>query len=246
MILTKELITNLKIKPEGICYIGANEGQELPDMIKFFPNSTIHCFEPQKKPFNLLMSNFGDMKNLYFYNFALGNKDKKVFLHTNNNNNNMSSSILEPKEHLFYHKKVTFSGQEEIELKQYSNLGIHNVNFLNIDVQGYELEVLKGFGKLDEIKYIATEVNRKEMYKDCVQVNDLDKYLKKHNFIRVKTIWWKSVIPWGDAFYIKKDLITKKKLLISILKNKVQNIKGYFWFISLLIKFNLINKDKHI
>ena len=29
----------------------------------------------------------------------------------------MSSSILKPKEHLFYHKEVTFKGSEEIELK---------------------------------------------------------------------------------------------------------------------------------
>ena len=56
----------------------------------------------------------------------------------------MSSSILEPKEHLLHHKQVTFEGSEEIELKRFDDLNIQNVDYLNIDVQGFELEVLKG------------------------------------------------------------------------------------------------------
>ena len=100
----------------------------------------------------------------------------------------MSSSIYKPKERLDYHPSVTFDGFEDIVIKQFSDLKIRNVNFLNIDVQGYELEVLKGFHNLDEIKYIKTEVNRKELYENSINVKDLDKYLKNYNFIRVETI----------------------------------------------------------
>jgi len=74
---------------------------------------------------------------------------------------------------------------------------------MDIDTQGYELEVLKGFHNFDEIKYIKTEVNRKELYENSPNIKDLDKYLKNYNFIRAETIWWKKFIPWGDAFYIK-------------------------------------------
>ena len=49
MISTEELVKKFNLEPQVVCYIGANEGQELPDMIKYFPNSTIHCFEPQKR-----------------------------------------------------------------------------------------------------------------------------------------------------------------------------------------------------
>ena len=39
-------------------------------------------------------------------------------------------------------------------------------NFLNMDVQGYELEVLKGgTTTLEKIEYVMTEVNRAEVYK---------------------------------------------------------------------------------
>ena len=111
-----------------------------------------------------------------------------------------------------------------------------------MDVQGYELEVLKGFESLETIKYIKTEVNRKELYEENVLVKDLDKYLKEHSFVRVETIWHNRTIPWGDAFYIRRNEITKIMKLSSTLKNKIQSIKGYFWILSLLIKFKIVKK----
>ena len=240
MISTEELVKKFNLEPQVVCYIGANEGQELPDMIKYFPNSTIHCFEPQKKTFEKLKNNFKGEKNIIFYNFALGNENKTIDIYTNINNNNMSSSILEPKDHLYFHKEVIFDGLEEIELKKFNTLRIDNVDYLNIDVQGFELEVLKGFDNLDEIKYIKTEVNRKELYKNCVLINELDKFLKKFNFIRVKTVWWQLTVPWGDAFYIKKDLISTTTFLKCELLNRIQNIKGYFWFVTILIKLGFV------
>jgi hypothetical protein len=116
------------------------------------------------------------------------------------------------------------------------------IDYLNIDVQGYELEVLKGIRNLDEIKYIKTEVNRKELYKNCVLVDDLDRYLAQYNFVRVKTIWWQLTVPWGDAIYINKNLLSGMKILTSKLLNKIQSIKGYFWVLSILIKLKILHK----
>lgn len=228
------------IAPLNICYIGANEGQELPDLMNCFPDSVIHCFEPQKKPFISLKNNYCKNENLKFYNFGLSNENKQTVIFKNNNNNNMSSSILEPKEHLSYHQNVTFDGFEKVKLKRFSDLNIDNVDFLNIDVQGYELEVLKGFDDLTNIKYIITEVNRKELYKNCVLINELDKYLNNYNFVRVKTIWWQMTVPWGDAFYIQKDLIKTSRIYFYKLINFLQGLKGYFFILSLLIKFKIV------
>ena len=55
-----------------------------------------------------------------------------------------SSSILEPKLHLEIHPDVEFSDKEVIQVEQLDKFKIHNSDFLNIDVQGYELNVLKG------------------------------------------------------------------------------------------------------
>src|SRR5262249_47278212 len=76
-------------------------------------------------------------------------------------------------------------------------------NFINIDVQGYELEVFKG-GKetLKSIDYIYSEVNRDELYKNCTMVESLDEFLKNFGFKRVET--WLCDTTWGDALYIKQ------------------------------------------
>jgi hypothetical protein len=73
---------------------------------------------------------------------------------------------------------------------------------INIDVQGYELEVFKGAVKtLEIIDIIYAEINLEELYKDCVLVDELDAFLRKFGFIRILTqLAHKS---WGDALYLK-------------------------------------------
>jgi hypothetical protein len=75
-------------------------------------------------------------------------------------------------------------------------------NFINVDVQGYELEVFKGGSEfLNSIDYIMTEVNRAELYKGCARIEELDTFLSEYGFERVETTWDGGT--WGDAFYVK-------------------------------------------
>jgi FkbM family methyltransferase len=229
------------IKAKKIAYIGANEGQEVEDLVSTFNNSEIHLFEPQAEPFEKLIKKYDNWENLNFYNFGLGSEKKEVELYVNSNNNNMSSSVLKPKEHLRYHPGVEFGGKELIKIQKFSNLNIQDINFLNLDVQGYELEVLKGFEDyLMDVDYIICEVNRKELYENCVLVGELDKYLKGYNLIRVQTKWYEKTIPWGDAFYIRKSEISIGTIIFATIKNFITNIRGYFFTLSILKKINLI------
>jgi hypothetical protein len=71
-----------------------------------------------------------------------------------------------------------------------------------MDVQGYELEVLKGSKKtLENVEYIYTEVNRANVYDGCVQIEELDSFLRGFGFGRKETNW--EGVTWGDALYIK-------------------------------------------
>ena len=65
-------------------------------------------------------------------------------------NNLISSSVLKPKVHLQMHPGVGFPGREEVEMDRLDNFAEETgkFNFINMDVQGYELEVLKGGVKL--------------------------------------------------------------------------------------------------
>ena len=77
---------------------------------------------------------------------------------------------------------------------------IEDIDLLNIDTQGYEMEVLKGSRKLlsQGIKYIILEVNKKELYEGCPLVKDIDNFLKKYDFISSDS----SIIDKNDNIII--------------------------------------------
>ncbi len=108
MINIKFITKKYKITPKDICYIGANEGQEMESLLLNYSKSKIHAFEPQKVPFEKLYKKFKKYNNIYFYNFALGSEDKKTKMFTNSNNSNMSSLILQPTKHTELHPKILF------------------------------------------------------------------------------------------------------------------------------------------
>jgi N-acetylglutamate synthase-like GNAT family acetyltransferase len=77
-----------------------------------------------------------------------------------------------------------------------------NYNLLSMDVQGYEMEVLKGAEELlPRIDYIITEVNTKELYSNCALLPEMDSFLQTRGFTRVETVMTDR--DWGDALYVR-------------------------------------------
>lgn len=191
---------NLKIK--GVIHIGAHYGEEHLHYKKHNIEN-LSYFEPLKKNFKVLEEKIKD-KSLLF-NIALGNDNSQIDMFVESNNNGQSSSILKPILHLNQYPYIVFNEVETVQMKKLDDVGlvIGNYNLINIDVQGYELEVFKGASKiLDSIDYIITEVNRDEVYENCAKVDQLDLFLKNYGFERVETSW--DGHTWGDAFYLKQ------------------------------------------
>ena len=77
------------------------------------------------------------------------------------------------------------------------------------DIQGYELEALKGMpNHLKIAEYIYLEVNFEEVYLGCSQIKDIDKFLLKFGFMRVGIR--KTDKGWGDAIYSKNNILIAK------------------------------------
>jgi len=227
---------------QNIAHVGAHRGQEVDAYKKVFPKSKIYLFEPQGKLFKFLETKYGKDENIFLYNCALGNENtnKKMYL---SNNDGQSSSFLKPKEHLNEHPEVKFRDvSDDMQIKIFDELNIKKIDFLNIDTQGYELEVLKGskISLANDVKYIILEVNKKELYNGCPVVADIDKFLSIYNFVRTDTYFWLDKYSWGDAFYIKKNLITRKKIIYSKFKNFLYSKRLIFTY--LIILRNIKNK----
>ncbi len=225
-----KIIKKYNLEIDGLVHFGAHKGQEVDSYLEN-KIKNIHLFEPQNHAFSYLKSNFEGLDEITLYNFGLGNTEEKVNLFKEKDNDGMSSSILEPLKHKKYYPEIHFEGKEQILIKRYENLNIENVNFLNIDIQGFEIEALKGCGiKLDDFDYIYTEVNRKELYRGNPNIREIDNYLDQFNFLRVQTFWASSNLPFGDALYIKKEKLSKNYILLS-------NMKSLFWSTGLFYIF---------
>tara|TARA_Y100000389_G_C17437546_1_gene506457 strand:- start:588 stop:1370 length:783 start_codon:yes stop_codon:yes gene_type:complete len=219
LISLDHLIKKYELKINGISHFGAHLGQEIDTYLKNNIKN-IHLFEPQSKIFNQLINCNNEKNDLKFYNFGLGSKNEKLKLNLDTAES-QSSSILTPKTHLELHPNIKFDGSENIEIKIYDDLKIENVNFLNIDVQGYELEALIGCKQsFKSIDYIYTEINSQEVYEDCPLVDDLDLFLGEYDFLRVDTRWFDN-LAWGDAFYIKTKFLSKNDYLKAKIKNYI-------------------------
>lgn len=117
--------------------------------------------------------------------------------------NSQSSSLLELGSHLSSYPNVTVSQKISVTTVRLDEL-LHGESyaFVNLDIQGAELEALRGMGDLiTSIDIIYCEVNREEVYKDCALVVDLDKWLNEQGFARIITKWTSK--GWGDAIYAR-------------------------------------------
>lgn len=199
-----EIINKYDLKIKGIIHVGAHKGQEV-NLYEKLGIFKIILFEPIPKIFEELKIKF-EGKYLIF-NTALGNSQGEVIMNIENVNDNKSSSILEPHKHIEYYPHIIFTEKLKVKLTKLDNFySFHqDYNFLVIDTQGYELEVLKGGSNfLEKIDYIICEVNKEELYMGCPIVTEIDSFLSLFGFNRVETSWSWDNETWGDALYIKK------------------------------------------
>ena len=201
------LNNHFKLNINGILHIGAHECEELQDYNNIgITNNNIYWIEAMKNKVELIKNNKKDVK---IYNAVIDIEDNKEIVF-NITNNGQSSSILEFGSHSVHHphvkmieKQVMNTSRMDSIIDKY-NIPIHNINFINLDIQGVELRALKSMEKyLNNIQYIYTEVNTEEVYKNCNLMSEIDEYLSNFGFTRVATKILEQY-GWGDAFYVKQ------------------------------------------
>jgi hypothetical protein len=112
---------------------------------------------------------------------------------------NASSSLLRPKEHVVDHPDVLFNSEIEIQtitLDDWAEKhGVKKVDFLWLDMQGYELAALKAAHvALKSVLAIYTEVSLRETYEGVPLYSDVRDWLEERGF-RVE----REESPWPDV-----------------------------------------------
>lgn len=206
-----QILKEYNIESRGIIHVGAHHGHELYRYLEH-EIKNILMFEPLEKAFKHLQFNISQITPSYDVNIiaekiALGNCSGEAEMFVEEANTGMSSSLLEPALHIEQYPHITFDKKEKVKIITLDDFLRDNdplkYDFINIDVQGYELNVFTGAVEtLKNIKYIISEVNREELYKGCAKVEELDAFLGHFGFTRKITDWEGQT--WGDAFYLKE------------------------------------------
>ena len=197
------LLSSFDITVSGILHIGAHECEELQAyMLNGVNPSSVVWVDALQEKVDLMKSR--GVENVYCA--ALDSKEADATF--NIANNGESSSLLEFGTHLDNHPEVHMTSTRTVRtqtLKQFvesNSLDISKCNFWNLDIQGKELEVLKGGQEyLKHVGAIYTEVNTESVYKDCGLLSELDGFLKTHGFSRIRIHMTNA--GWGDALYVK-------------------------------------------
>lgn len=220
----KELHKKYEMNVKGVLHIGAHIGQEngVYDELQY---TNRMFFEPLTKNYEQLANN---VHNWTLKKIALGPEQGEKEMYVETANNGQSSSLLKPKIHLDMYPHITFPDKETVTMDTLDNVMDQETeesgedhyemyNFINMDVQGYELEVLKGsLRMLNHIDYVMCEVNNDEVYEDCCMITEIDEFLKPYGFKRVEENWLGGC--WGDAFYVKIPDIVPDDEAIDILE----------------------------
>lgn len=167
--------------------IGANKGQFVLVARKCFPEAMIYSFEPLAEPARSFRRIFADDTLTTLHEMAIGPTEGEQIIHISKSND--SSSLL-PISDL---QSRIFPGTEEVATRSITITPLENViseekiespALLKIDVQGYELEVLKGCKSLlNQFDYVYVECSFVELYEGQALAHEVIKYLGRRHFI---------------------------------------------------------------
>lgn len=235
LISLSALCKKYPIKSEGVLHIGAHVGEERKDYESCGFNKVI-WIEANPELARSLSASLESFERVFDTETVLNTAISEVENETTRffvTNNLQSSSLREFGSHeLFYpdfevNKTITVLTRRIDRIFDESPELAEGLSFANLDIQGMELEALRGFGKyIDQFEWIYTEVNRNEVYRGGALVWDIDLYLLRHGFVRVETKWTPS--EWGDAFYKRCRLSMPSKSIEVLRLQVVKNGYGLF------------------
>ncbi len=200
---------NIYFRKPIIFDVGAHKGKMTKLFSSIYNDARIYCFEPNK----LLINKLKELnKKIIIFNCAMGDKNENKKINLGSIDLTGSLSKVNQKSIYLKIKNLIISPptknlQERIKVIKLSTFckkhKIKKIDFLKIDVEGYELMVLLGANQMiKNVKYIMIEIQKNDMYSGYSK-EKIEKYLKKNNFELIKR--------FNFPFMFFQDCIYKRK-----------------------------------
>lgn len=173
----------LDISDPVIIESGANDGTNTSIYLRMFENPTIHAVEPVPHLFQDLQSRFSYDENVILHSNSIGHTKGQVEMNVYEDSG--SSSVFESNiAHKKYGGETKTNLQATITAQQTTIDNITDtVDIISLDMQGYELNALKGAEKaLQTCKAILTEISFIPLYDGQPLFCDINDFLSNRGF----------------------------------------------------------------
>jgi len=197
--------------PNTIADIGAADGLDTVAYALRFTAATVYAFEPLERNISDLTENihsYGVANRVTVIKCALGERPVSAAPFwvsggsplTGQKEWPYSSSLREPAKHSQIHPwcKFTSDVADVHRLDEFAVIP----EFVHMDVQGAELDVLRGAGdRLSEIKAVWMEVSTIELYRGQPLYYDVDVFMHQRGFQRLLDTAFGE--PSGDQLWVR-------------------------------------------
>ena len=188
----------VKLSPKNIFEIGSRDGHDMEYMRRLFnlPEQSCHIFEAHPDCY----ANIGNTyPNFNLFNYAITNKTRVVEFNAGIvgvEDNIGGSSILRDVTGNFRSNTVSVDGWRFDEACH--KLGIEEVDLIKIDVEGFEMNVLRGAkDTLKNCNFLMIELNNNSKKYNSSNA-EIEKYLQELGFSTL-------IDKWPDKVFIRNN-----------------------------------------
>lgn len=186
----KAILEKLHVRRPLIFDVGAHFGAVTDIYLRMWDNVKIYCFEPERGALEKLHMRYDDEDRVVIEPYAISDKRKTnpVPFYFGGREGEMSSLKPRPSEGRRYYRAALSPSQEVLveSLDEYAmDQGIECVHVLKLDIQGNELEALKGasnFLTAGTITLIYCEVLFVEIYEGASDFFEIWRYLRRFGY----------------------------------------------------------------
>jgi FkbM family methyltransferase len=180
--------------------VGARYGDESIKLSEIFPKTKIWCFECNPITVQICENNLKKYNNIKFCNFGLGDNNEIKPFYSFIADNDGASSLFK---RIDYDQVQIFTGNVTIKklIDVVEDFNVPYIDLLCMDVQGFELNVLKGCEDfIKKIKYIIMEEpksiinnlylpeNTYSKYIGAPSHDDIKKFMENNGFIEIERL----------------------------------------------------------
>jgi FkbM family methyltransferase len=203
-----------KKTPGCVFDVGGHHGETAAKLASLFPETNIHSFEPSPESFSILQRNLRKFPRVIPVHLAFGDREEERVLHQNrfSPTNSLLNNAINFSENSIA-KLMEPVSEVAIPVRTLDGYCRDNkiafVDFLKIDVQGFELHVLRGAAGLlseEKVAVVHTEVLFEELYEGQAFFHEVYAHLTGAGF-QLNNLFEQShstrhVLRWCDALFI--------------------------------------------